>query len=218
MSDYELYHASTRKHKYIKKIGNRYFYTQQEIAAYLKSKKGDVGIEKGQWIDGTGPDMVNYRTLNLKKENGVKSGIGIAYGNKTVSVYNQLTTEKNAKKYDNKYVTKRRGRLESNYDPEFGSYHTLDLADKKTYKKRAKERADRVKEMENLGYSDRYIDVREERKKKISKAKKQAKKNASKSIKSMKKQAARGKKVIDKIYTKATTPNITVTYDEAKLK
>ncbi len=47
MSDYELYHAATRKHKYIKKIGNRYFYTQQEIAAYLKEKKNavdDIGV------------------------------------------------------------------------------------------------------------------------------------------------------------------------------
>ena len=39
MHEYELYHAATRKHKYIKKIGNRYFYTQQEIQAYYDGKK-----------------------------------------------------------------------------------------------------------------------------------------------------------------------------------
>lgn len=48
MNDYELYHSGARKHhKYIKKIGNRYFYSQQEIAAYLKEKKqsiDDIGI------------------------------------------------------------------------------------------------------------------------------------------------------------------------------
>lgn len=30
-----------RKHKYIKKIGDRYFYTQQEIEAFLKKEKGN---------------------------------------------------------------------------------------------------------------------------------------------------------------------------------
>lgn len=46
MNDYELYHADRKKHKYIKKIGNRYFYTQQEIAAYLGEKKTSLGVKE----------------------------------------------------------------------------------------------------------------------------------------------------------------------------
>lgn len=46
MNDYELYHASTRKHKYIKKIGKRYFYTQQELNAYYQdTKQNDVIVK-----------------------------------------------------------------------------------------------------------------------------------------------------------------------------
>lgn len=215
MGDYELYHAE-RKHKYIKKIGKRYFYTQQEIAAYLQAKKPkDVGFEKTTWLDGTGEKQVNVYKLNLGSKNGMVNSVGVATGNKTISAFNSSdkVTTKNAKKYNNKYVTKRRGRLSSEYDPEFGSYHTLDLAKKKDYKKRATEDARRKKE-----YGDVYIDVHEERKKKLNKAKKSAMRNAKKNLESLKKQADRGKKAVDKLYTKLTTPDITVTYDEAKIK
>ena len=216
MGDYELYHASTRKHKYIKKIGNRYFYTQQEIKAYLEGKKPkDVGFEKTTWIDGTGDKQVNVYKVNLGSKDGVVNSVGAAAGNKTVSAFNATdkAAARNAKKYGNEYVTKRRGRLSSEYDPEFGSYHTLDLANKKEYKKRAKETAERKKE-----YGDTYIDVGEERKKKVKKAKKSATKHVNKSIKSMKKQSARGKKALQKFYKNNINPGVTVTYDEAKLK
>ncbi len=221
MTDYELYHASTRKHKYIKKIGNRYFYTQQEIVAYLKEKRPkDVGFEKTTWLDGSGEKQVNVYKLNLGSKDGVVNSVGVAAGNKTVSAFNATNkaTDKNAKKYGNKYITKRNGRVTSTYDADFGTYHTLDLANKKEYKARAKERADRIKYNEKAYGSDHYIDVQEERKKKIKKIKRSAKKHTSKSLNSMKKQAARGKKKLDKIYTKATTPSVTVTYDEAKIK
>lgn len=215
MGDYELYHAN-RKHKYIKKIGDRYFYTQQEIAAYLQAKKPkDVGFEKTTWLDGTGDKQVNVYKLNLGSKNGMVNSVGVAAGNKTVSAFNSSdkVTTKNAKKYNNEYVTKRRGRLTSEYDPEFGSYHTLDLAKKKDYKKRAAEDARRKKE-----YGDVYIDVRKERKKKLNKAKKSATRNAKKNLKSLKKQADRGKKALQKFYKNNVNPGVTVTYDEAKLK
>lgn len=216
MGDYELYHASTRKHKYIKKIGNRYFYTTQEIKAYLEGKKPkDVGFEKTTWLDGSGDKQVNVYKLNLGSKDGVVNSVGVAAGNKTVSAFNATNraAAKNAKKYGGEYVTKRRGRLSSEYDSEFGSYHTLDLAGKKEYKKRAKETAERKKE-----YGDTYIDVREERKKKVDKAKKSATKHVNKSLKSMKKQSARGKKALQKFYRNNVNPGVTVTYDEAKIK
>lgn len=50
MGDYELYHASTRKHKYIKKIGKRYFYTQQELDSYLHDKKDNDVIIKDEIV------------------------------------------------------------------------------------------------------------------------------------------------------------------------
>ena len=69
MSEYELYHASTRKHKYIKKIGNRYFYTQQEIAAYLKEKRGQVGEFNEAVAEATGRRDV-YLEANKKRKDG----------------------------------------------------------------------------------------------------------------------------------------------------
>ncbi len=69
MSEYELYHASNRKHKYIKKIGNRYFYTQQEIAAYLKEKKGQVGEFNEAVSEATGKRDVYFEAKKVT-ENG----------------------------------------------------------------------------------------------------------------------------------------------------
>ena len=216
MGDYELYHASTRKHKYIKKIGNRYFYTQQEIKAYLEAKKPkDVGFEKTSWTDGSGDKQVNVYKVNLGSKDGVVNSVGVAAGNKTVSAFNATNkaAARNAKKYGNEYVTKRRGRLSSQYDSEFGSYHTLDLAGKSEYKKRAKETAELSKE-----YGETYIDVHKERKKKINKAKRSATKHVNKSLNSMKKQSAKGKKALNKFYKNYISPDVTVTYDEAKIK
>lgn len=220
MGDYELYHGGTRKnHKYIKKIGNRYFYTTQEIKAYLEGKKPkNVGIEKGEWIDGSGPEMSKYYKLNLKDDDGIKRGVGVAVGNKSVSVFNEMTNKKMEKKYGNKQVAKRAGRLRSSYDSEFGSYHTLHL-DKKNYKSRVKEEKQFAKDAKKSGrdYYE-YTDVGENLKRKRKKAAKSTAKHLKKTTNSLKRQASRGKKAVDKWYTKATTPKITVTYDEAKIK
>lgn len=43
MGDYELFHAERAKHKYIKKIGKRYFYTQEQLRAFLSEKGTDAG-------------------------------------------------------------------------------------------------------------------------------------------------------------------------------
>lgn len=69
MGDYELYHASTRKHKYIKKIGNRYFYTQQEIQAYLKKTKGKVDYATEAVAEATGRRDVYWEAPKVT-ENG----------------------------------------------------------------------------------------------------------------------------------------------------
>lgn len=119
MNEYELYHASTRKHKYIKKIGNRYFYTQQEIAAYLKEKRGQAGEFNEAGVKATQYD--NNKTRRINEE------------------------------------TRKQGR----------------------------------QKLKNM---------------------------ALKPTHDLRKQAARGKKAIDKWYTKATTPDISVTYDEPVIK
>ena len=188
MTDYELYHTGVRKHKYIKKIGNRYFYTQDEIKAYLDGKKpkNDVTFEKNT-IETRDGKMKDYRIDFNKHDGGHKKGgwsdgVGVRVGNKKVQVYN--TTNKKYWKNDEEYIEKKRGRLTSSY-AEDGSEHTLDLSKKKRKKKNAKSVASKV---------------------------------SKKTMSAMKKQAARGKKAIDKYYTKMTTPDITVTYDEAKLK
>lgn len=57
MGDYELYHADRKQHKYIKKIGDRYFYTQAQIKAYLdgKNESGDKGDSAGRPVTSYGP-------------------------------------------------------------------------------------------------------------------------------------------------------------------
>ena len=68
MSEYELYHASTRKHKYIKKIGNRYFYTQQEIAAYLKEKHRQAGEFNEALAEATGKRDVYFEAKKVTED------------------------------------------------------------------------------------------------------------------------------------------------------
>lgn len=208
MGDYELYHASTRKHKYIKKIGNRYFYTQEEIAAYLKGKKGAVGIEKGEWIDGSGPKMSKYYKLNLKDDEGVKRGVGVAVGNKSISVFNEMNNKQVEKKYGKNQATRRIGRLRSSYDPDAGSYHTLHL-DKKNYKERVKEDEQFAKEARKHNWGYEYTDVGKDLKSKRSKAAKAASKHINKPINSLKKQSAKGKKAIDR-WNKKRAPKVEV--------
>lgn len=101
MTEYELYHASTRKHKYIKKIGNRYFYSQQEIQAYLQGKKNPVEFSKIQDFSNgdvrIGPDgkpqggkTIGARMYYDKNKNGGYSkSIGVAANNNKVTL---LTT------------------------------------------------------------------------------------------------------------------------------
>lgn len=158
MGDYELYHASTRKHKYIKKIGDRYFYTQQEIAAYLKEKKKDITFEKGTTSDYdaidlntmTAPKMKDYHldfnkqkgSYTYKDENGkthkqdytMSDKIGVKVGNKKIKFYN-TTNRKWEKNPDVKQDNK--GRFRRSY-AEDGSEYTLDYSDRKTFAKREK--------------------------------------------------------------------------------
>ena len=143
MGDYELYHAE-RKHKYIKKIGNRYFYTQQEIDAYYQDKKPKDAKELALDVRGGASRIKNTALMAPYVKNQPA----------------QQTVEKNPK-------------------------------GKKS------------------GESNKNTRAR---------GKKKLKKMVTKPIRNLKKQASRGKKAIDKYYTKLTTPNITVTYDEAKIK
>ena len=216
MSEYELYHASARKHKYIKKIGNRYFYTQQEIAAYLKTKKGDVTFEKSVDDDyylRDGSKMKEYR-VDFNKHKGAdgktewSDGVGVRVGNKRIEYFN-TRNQKYAKNPDVKNDNK--GRLKSQY-AEDGVVRSFDYSDRKTFKNREKARRELEKKW---GIAQ---DEPEPKKRKRRNAKTVAKKTASKTLKSMRKKALKGKKALDKWYTKATTPDITVTYNEAKIK
>ncbi len=210
MGEYELYHSGTRKsHKYIKKIGNRYFYTQQEIQAYLQGKKKTVGVEKGEWIDGSGPEKSKYYKVNLKDDDGIKRGVGVAVGNKSISVFNEMNNKKVEKKYDGNQATRRTGRLRSSYDPDAGSYHTLHL-DKKNYKARVKEDEEFAKAAKKNGWGYEYTDTGKDLKRKRKKALKSATKHADKSLKSLKKQSAKGKKAVSNWYKKRANPRVTV--------
>lgn len=58
MGDYELFHAERAKHKYIKKIGKRYFYTQEQLKAFLSEKGSDVS-EKAKELKTAASNSIN---------------------------------------------------------------------------------------------------------------------------------------------------------------
>lgn len=211
MGEYELYHASTRKHKYIKKIGNRYFYTQQEIAAYLKGKKGDVSFEKikdySEAPPKIGPDgkpqggkTIGARMYYGKDKDGYNNSVGVTVKDKKIQVYN--TGNQKFWKDGERWSVKRHGRLKSEY-AEDGSSHTLDLSDKKTFKKRDAEDKARERKLatyqESQGWRDSDAVFKEKQKKKRKKAVKAATRHATKNLKSLAKQAARGKEALEKM-------------------
>lgn len=175
MSDYELYHASTRKHKYIKKIGNRYFYTQEELNAYYKD-----------------PNSGNKKNSKLKE---AKEALAEATGRRDVYFEAPKVTENGRTFYDDDNAKLRRGKKDK---------HGKVGKDGTVYTNNS------------MQYDNRYTEERN--KKTRARGRKKLKKMATSPVRSLKKQASRGKKAIDKYYTKLTTPSITVTYDEAKLK
>lgn len=128
MGDYELYHAATRKHKYIKKIGNRYFYTQQEIAAYLEGKKSPVEFDKIKSFNenGTSKTVGGRVYYDKNKNGGYDKSIGVMKENKKITAY--APTKK-------KDGVKKTGRLTREYNDGFVDY-TLDLSKKKKQPKK----------------------------------------------------------------------------------
>lgn len=218
MGDYELYHASNRKHKYIKKIGKRYFYTQEEIAAYLKAKKGDVTFEKETRLDyrnvGDDKKMKEYRVdfdKHYDKDgNRIWShGVGVQIGNKKISVYN--TTNKKYEK-DPDVKGDDRGRFRREY-AEDGATYSLDYSDKKTFLKRQrnelKQKKNNAEWLKSMG-----VDVSEhEARIKDDEAylKRLEKKDAARgqTLKNLKKQASRGKKALERL-NKKRAPKVEV--------
>ena len=222
MGDYELYHAE-RKHKYIKKIGNRYFYTQQEIKAYLDGKRSnrDLTFEKTDYGEG----VKDYR-IDFNKEKGsytdskgkkhtytMSDGIGVQVDkkNKNVELYN--TTNKKFYKNDENLIRKSKGRVTTEY-AEDGVRRSIDLSKDKHNKKAEDERWERFRE---YGGSDADTPA-EYRKKQRKKAAKKVSNYTKKTAKSMKKQSEKGKKALKKFYKNNINPGVTVTYDEAVIK
>lgn len=224
MREYELYHAN-RKHKYIKKIGNRYFYTQQEIAAYLKEKKGDVTFEKNTYDTADG-SMRDYRIDFNKHDGGHKKGgwsdgVGIRVGNKKVEVYN-TTNKKYEKNPDVKNDTK--GRVTTQY-AEDGVTRTLDYSNRKTFNKRQKDKL--VRERNNIEWlkskgadvSDAEAELkrdeadfekRQARSRKRKKAIASTSKHLNKNVKKLKSQTSKGKKAVSNWYKNERTPRVQV--------
>jgi hypothetical protein len=206
MGDYELYHASTRKHKYIKKIGNRYFYTQQEIQAYLNGKKESFPLEykKSEYTDNLTGEKMTAHTIRKKKANkyGILEGVTVAKGKHTIEVSNGFN-RKSEKENDGMPMTSRRGRVNNLYY-EDGSIHTIDLRSKKEYKKTQAE-----DEKTRRDYDEVYVNHDKEFKKKRKRAKKKIDKATKNAVSSMKKQSAKGKKALDR-WNKKRAPRVTV--------
>lgn len=240
MGDYELYHAATRKHKYIKKIGNRYFYTQQELNAYYQDTKQNDVIVKDDIVKDVvvrdnkmpnGASAVNRIAKNVAEND--KRQKAKAVTERTVRAANKVeraipsSIKTNGKLKDVKEaVAEATGRRDVYYEAkkvtENGrTYYDDDNAELRTGKKDKKGRVDKedgsvYTKSGTMQYDNEY--TIERNKKTRARGKKKLKKMATSPVRNLKKQASRGKKAIDKYYTKATTPNITVTYDEAKLK
>ena len=215
MRDYELYHAARKQHKYIKKIGNRYFYTQQEIKAYLEGKKPkDLTIEREDYGDDKDLHLdfnkqkgqYTYTDSEGKKHTqdytmSDKIGVRVNKKNKSVELYN--TTNDKYYKNDEKLIRKAKGRVVTEY-AEDGVSRKIDLSKDK---RNMKEEEARWKAFRENGGSD--ADTPEEyRKKQRKKAAKKVSKNAKKTLNSMKKQAAKGKKKIESIYKPKSTVTV----------
>lgn len=154
MGDYELYHAATRKHKYIKKIGKRYFYTQQEIAAYLNEKKNT--------IDSADVDLVRRSNAMVNGRPDKITGVEIK-----ANPYKKYT-DKNKLYYTTEYKTKKgvsvQGGKITAYNSKNGSTntHTLDLNKPKKAIDKKKKQARDLKEAvaEATGRRDVYYEAK----------------------------------------------------------
>ena len=237
MGDYELYHAATRKHKYIKKIGNRYFYTQQEIQAYYDAKKTSptYPAPKYAMIDGAATvKTIGKMEADLAKEKQARQLARKAVGNTVFaagetkraiaeSKHNKSTSKLKEVK---EAVAEATGRRDVYYEAkkvtENGrTYYDDDNAKLRTGKKDKKGRVDPedgsvYTKKGTMQYDNEYTI---ERNKKIrARGKKKLKKMATQPVRNLKKQSARGKKALQKFYKNNVNPGVTVTYDEAKLK
>lgn len=122
-----------KDHKYIKKIGDRYFYTTQELQAfYEKAKeKSPVTITKGEadhydntkskYIDiSSKKDPWKYAEIAIQKDKG-------SSGRRKLKLYTGEHTDD-----DNDFRTKRyaKGRIKKEVSPE-GTVYTMDITKKK---------------------------------------------------------------------------------------
>lgn len=216
MGDYELYHAE-RKHKYIKKIGNRYFYTQQEIQKYLA----------GRNVSSEAKGSVNNGSNGVEKT--AKNGVNAARKKQAYEVSNYVSTRtasaadqmskplvKSAKKGKlrreindaKEAVAEATGRRDVYYEAkkvtENGrTYYDDDNAKLRTGKKDKKGRVDPedgsvYTKKGTMQYDNEY--TRELNKKTRERGKKKLKKMATSPVRSLKKQTERGKKKIENLY------------------
>lgn len=141
-----------RSHKYIKKIGNRYFYTQAEIEAYLKKKADQLNPKKK--FDENYRVYKDTKTLNTYGKNSkgetVKTGTYKAkyrgIESKKAYKYVDLSTHEysDGRKTQNLYFTPtkkphefKKGRVEFSSSDE-GSRLTVDVTKKKKPKKKSR--------------------------------------------------------------------------------
>ncbi len=252
MGDYELYHAA-RRHKYIKKIGNRYFYTQEELNAYYKDsngKKTSLGIKELNSV--INRDQEAFYANNsqdadraLRQKQAAQKKYDKTILGKADKATNGLATspyrllrnkarsnaEQKAREVREAKDREHRAAVENaNAAQEKGKAQTTRTRTQMSIKESQNRGRARTAQLsggskeynEESAYNSKQNDfpkssvtTKNDRRKRGVKS---AGKHAKRSIKSLKKQASRGKKALDKWYTKSTSPSVTVTYDEAKLK
>lgn len=242
MSDYELYHAN-RKHKYIKKIGDRYFYTQEEIAAYLGEKKTSLGVKELNTV--INRDQEAFYTKNsqdanraLKQKREAQKKYDKTILGKADKATNGLATapyrmlrnkarsraEQESREIQEKKDRERRAANESiNAAQERGKSQTdrtkARIASKEAQNRgRARTAKLTGKPIGSSEYNSESSATTKDDSRRKKKATKRVSNYAKKTVKSMKKQSARGKKALQKFYKNNINPGVTVTYDEAKLK
>jgi len=184
MGDYELYHASNRKHKYIKKIGNRYFYTQQEIQAYLQSKNATPQTASDYVTTGVGEAK---KVINKKRKqfHELKEATAEATGRRdSYFEAKKVTDSRGRTYYDDDNPTLRRGNINKR-------------SNVKTYTYKGKKYKEGYTTEGTMVYDNEY--VQELNRKTRERGRKKVKKMTGIDIAKIQKNVSRGKRAIAKM-------------------
>lgn len=156
MKEYELYHASRRKHKYIKKIGKRYFYTQEEIQAYLDGRNpkdgGKIGELKEAVAEATGKRDVYFEAKKVTEDGRtfydddnptLRTGKKDKRG-KVDKTDGSVYTKRGTMQYDNDYTRERNAKTRARGRKKLKQFATAPIRSLKKHADKGKKLVDEI--------------------------------------------------------------------------